>query len=148
MSFTHKLKSALGYVRKNGGEWDLYPIPMPAPTRDVLWNRGRGNSSMQDGVRTQCHELQIHFLILVRFHEPNIFQYSNPCGWTWSRNRYLDTFSKNDVISSVRKHYCALELWLGLELAGKRFRINVYSSMCSWTVEISWHLQGISNSWR
>jgi len=33
-----------------------------------------------------------------------------------SANRYLYTWSKNDVISSVRKHYCALRLGLGLEL--------------------------------
>jgi len=33
---------------------------------------------------------------------------------------------KNDVISSVRKHYCAL--WLGLVKI--RFRSNVFSNKC------------------
>jgi len=52
-------------------------------------------------------------------------------------NWYLYTFSKNDVISPVRKHYCALDLGLGLELglgvglAKIRFRLNVLSSKCS-----------------
>jgi len=32
--------------------------------------------------------------------------------WKW----YLYTWSKNDVISSVRKHYCALGLELDVEL--------------------------------
>jgi len=48
--------------------------------------------------------------------------------------RYLS--SKNDVISSVRKRYCALGSGLGLEfgfelgLAKIRFRSNVFSSKC------------------
>jgi len=51
--------------------------------------------------------------------------------------RYLYTFSKNDVISLVRKRYCALGLrlqlglGLGLGLAEIRFRSNVFSSKCS-----------------
>jgi len=49
--------------------------------------------------------------------------------------RHLQTFSKNDVISSVRKRYCALGLgldleleiglWLALGLAETHFRLNV-----------------------
>jgi len=40
-------------------------------------------------------------------------------------------FSKNDVISSVRKHYCVLGFGFGLGLAKIRFRSNVFSSKCS-----------------
>jgi len=48
----------------------------------------------------------------------------------------LYTFLKNDVISSVRKHYCALELEveLGLVLAEIRFRSNMFLSKYSRSV--------------
>jgi len=42
---------------------------------------------------------------------------------------YLFTFSKNVVISSVRKRYCALGLGMGV--VEIRFRSNVFSSKCS-----------------
>jgi len=38
---------------------------------------------------------------------------------------------KYDVISSVRKHYCASGLGLGLELTEIRFRSNVFPSKCT-----------------
>jgi len=49
---------------------------------------------------------------------------------------YLYTFSKNDVISSVQKRYCALALGLELRLglAEIRFQSNVFSSKCSRSV--------------
>jgi len=34
----------------------------------------------------------------------------------WQNNRYPYTWSKNDIISSVREHNCALGFGLGLEL--------------------------------
>jgi len=40
--------------------------------------------------------------------------YFNNVSWWSVRYRYI--WSKNDVISSVRKHICALGLGLGLEL--------------------------------
>jgi len=52
-------------------------------------------------------------------------------------SQYLYTFSKNDVISSIRKHYCA---W---GLAEIRFRSNVFSSKCSRS-EIQFNLNGLS----
>jgi len=47
---------------------------------------------------------------------------------TW----YLYTFSKNDVISSVRKHYCALGLELGSELCrvSKKKKKNGFDQTC------------------
>jgi len=56
---------------------------------------------------------------------------------TYNVYRVFDTISKNDVISSVLKHYCAgLELELGLEVrfrAGvseNSFRSNAFSRKC------------------
>jgi len=46
-------------------------------------------------------------------------------------NGYLYPCSKNDVISSVRKHYCAFGLGLGLGIAEIRFRSNVFPSKCN-----------------
>jgi len=48
-----------------------------------------------------------------------------------NEKRYLYTLSKNDIISSVRKHYCALVLKIGLwlGLAKERFRSNYYEKL-------------------
>jgi len=73
----------------------------------------------------------------------------------WAFLVYLYTFSKNDVISSARKHYYVLirvkvrvtvyrvrlYLGLGLGLAEIRFQLNVFSSKCSnpfyWFLELT-----------
>jgi len=49
---------------------------------------------------------------------------------TLGQNSHRFTFSKNDVISSVRIRYCALGLWLelGLGLVEIRFRSNMFST--------------------
>jgi len=39
-------------------------------------------------------------------------------------NRYLYTFSKNDVISSVQKHYCSLGLEYELCYIGNTFSVK------------------------
>jgi len=52
---------------------------------------------------------------------------------------YPYTCSKNDVILSVRRYYCASGLWSGLvEIA---FRLDVFSSKCGRYLCLSYHSQ-------
>jgi len=57
-------------------------------------------------------------------------------------NLGICTLSQNDVISSVRKHYCvlALVLWLELGLAEILFQSNLFTNKCSRPVTISFVL--------